>query len=140
MDPLPTLDFFEDPRSPTIPDWFRSNTVTYLNFTGFSREGLHHSMILDDVVLDIASRFPNLSTIDVSNEPLSDTLLAKLIQRGVKTVYCQSGQPMRDLKEWASRKFGARIIADRSPLATPYYAERQKSVSDFYPQFDASMF
>ncbi|KAI0891376.1 hypothetical protein F4806DRAFT_482983 [Annulohypoxylon nitens] len=140
MDPLPTLDFFEDPRSPTIPDWFRSNNVTYLNFTGFSREGLHHSMILDDVVLDIASRFPNLSTIDVSNEPLSDTLLAKLIQRGVKTIYCQSGQPMRDLKEWASRKFGARIIADRSPFATPYYAERQKTVSDFYPQFDSSMF
>ncbi|KAI1089305.1 hypothetical protein F5B19DRAFT_467875 [Rostrohypoxylon terebratum] len=141
MDPLPTRDFFKNPRSPTIPGWFRSNSVTYLSFAGFSREELHHSLILDDVVLDIASRFPNLSTIDISHEPFPDTLLGKLIQRGVKTIYCQSGQPMRDLKDWASREFGARIIADRPPHIPAFHPDRRQPVRGAYhPYFDSSMF
>ncbi|KAI0881659.1 uncharacterized protein GGS22DRAFT_54677 [Annulohypoxylon maeteangense] len=130
FDPLPVGSFFGDPQVPTIPDWFKSDSVTYLNLTGFTRDGLHGDRLLEDVVLGIASRFPNLSAVDVSNEPFPDTVLAKLIQRGVKTIYCRPAQPKVDLRNWASRKFKAQIILGQSPHVPAYHPDRcQNSAS-----------
>ncbi|KAI1453683.1 hypothetical protein F4805DRAFT_358950 [Annulohypoxylon moriforme] len=139
FDPIPTRDFLQSPRVPTIPAWLSSPNVTYFSFAGFTRESLHEHRCVGDAVLEIADRFPNLSTVDISNEPFPDTLLAKLIQKGVKTIYCHPGQPRVDLREWASRKFGAQIIMTRSPHVPAYHPDRFRS-TDVMPGFSPSCF
>ncbi|KAI1207361.1 uncharacterized protein F4807DRAFT_435516 [Annulohypoxylon truncatum] len=139
FDPLPASDFFGNSRVPTIPTWLRSDSVTYFSLTGFARDGLHEHRLLEDVVLEIASRFPNLSTVDVSNEPFPDTLLAKLIQRGVKTIYCRPALPKVDLSVWASRKFGAQIITGLPPHIPAYHPDQCRNTTAL-PYFDPSVF
>ncbi|KAI2466677.1 hypothetical protein F4781DRAFT_405048 [Annulohypoxylon bovei var. microspora] len=124
VDPLPVQDFFQDHRAPTLPDWFRSDSITYLNLTGFTREGLHEHRLFDDVVLAIASCFPSLRIVDISDELFPDTLLAKLINKGVKTIYCRQGPPRIELREWASSKFGAQIIKGLSPHIPSSHPDR----------------
>ncbi|KAI0386806.1 hypothetical protein F5Y04DRAFT_288641 [Hypomontagnella monticulosa] len=116
--PLPAVHFFQDLREPTVPEWFRSESVTYLSLTGFAQEFLHEHKLFEKVILEIASRFPNLESVDIAHERFPDSLLAKLIQGGVKTIYHRTGHPRADLREWATAKHRAQLIS-RPPSHLP---------------------
>lgn len=116
--PLPAIRFFQDLRTPTVPEWFRSESVTYLSLTGFAQDFLHEHRLFEAVILEIASRFPNLRSVDIGTEMFPDPLLAKLIQKGVKTVYHRAGHSRADLREWAATKHRAQVIS-RPPLHIP---------------------
>ncbi|KAI1416127.1 hypothetical protein F5Y13DRAFT_206147 [Hypoxylon sp. FL1857] len=119
--PLPVRDF----QQLVLLDWFRSDSVTYLSLTGFTRDGLHEDRMLEEGVLAIVRRFPNLRSVDIGQELFPDTLLAKLIQNGVRTIYCRPGQPRIDLRDWASSKFGAEIIMRPPPHLPSAHPDRQ---------------
>ncbi|KAI1136183.1 hypothetical protein F5Y05DRAFT_113380 [Hypoxylon sp. FL0543] len=121
--PLPAFAFF----SSFIPlDWFKSNSLTYLSLTGFTRQNLHEHRRFEEVVLGIIDRFPNLRSVDIGNEVFADTLLAKMVQKGVKTIYCRPSQPRVDLRCWASSKFGAEIIMKPPPHLPAMHPGRRR--------------
>ncbi|KAI0144226.1 hypothetical protein F4776DRAFT_611297 [Hypoxylon sp. NC0597] len=119
--PLPVLDFF---KNFPLPDWFKSDSITYLSLTGFTQELLYEDRMFEEVVLAIINRFPNLRSVDIADEIFPDTLLAKFIQKGVKTIYCHKAPPRVDLRNWASKKFGAELIMGSPPHLPAAHPER----------------
>jgi hypothetical protein len=89
-------------------DWFRSDGLVHLGVRGTAQHS--HTGDPDQHLMDLADRFPNLRSLDVGNEPVQDTTLARLVERGVKTIYHACGSLKQDFKEWARTKHGADVV------------------------------
>ncbi|KAI8966676.1 hypothetical protein F5Y11DRAFT_308991 [Daldinia sp. FL1419] len=100
------------------PEWLKSENITYLSLTGFTALNISQTRQCDEALLALVSRFPNLHSIDISSEQFSDALLAKFIQRGVKTIYHRARQSKADLQEWAATHHDAQVIS-RPPSHLP---------------------
>ncbi|KAH7026306.1 uncharacterized protein B0I36DRAFT_330349 [Microdochium trichocladiopsis] len=90
-------------------EWFRSESVTHLALSGFVAEGYRSSGTVDDALVTITSRFPNLKTLDIDKEQIQDATLGKIFARGVKTIY-YAGDLREDLRVWAARTHNARLV------------------------------
>ncbi|KAI1389398.1 uncharacterized protein F4822DRAFT_398161 [Hypoxylon trugodes] len=131
--PLPVNDFFQDRSAPTIPAWFKSEHITYMSLTGFTQYNFYDHTLLEAVVLAIVDGFPNLRIVDVGHELFLDTLLAKLIQRGVRTIYYRGGATTKDdLKEWAAKKHGARLVKGLPKHIPSLHPDRQPTAHHTY--------
>ncbi|KAI1468002.1 uncharacterized protein F4812DRAFT_428425 [Daldinia caldariorum] len=124
--PLPVHALFGNAFEIEPPNWFRSESIIYLSITGLTAANLCQHRDCDKALLTLISRFPNLRSIDVSNEQLPDTLLAKFIKRGVKTIYHRAKQSKADLQEWAASHHNAQVIS-RAPAHLPsMHPDRQR--------------
>lgn len=100
--------------------WFRSDSVTHLSLSGFLAEGYRSSGTVDDALLALVTdRFPSLRSLDIDREQIHDATLGKILSHksinsdsgggGVKTIY-YNGELREDLREWAARTHGARLV------------------------------
>ncbi|KAI0472955.1 hypothetical protein GGR56DRAFT_591114 [Xylariaceae sp. FL0804] len=84
--------------------WFTSTHVTYLGLDSLS--GMEGRDNVDSALLNLASRFPNIRTLDISTEEPGWSVLAQLIRNGVRTIYHRTRRDgMRQLQEWAATEF-----------------------------------
>ncbi|KAI1476774.1 hypothetical protein F4774DRAFT_391729 [Daldinia eschscholtzii] len=128
--PLPVQGLFGKAFEVELPHWFRSESLTYLSITGLTAANLCQLRRCDDALLTLLSRFPNLRSIDISNEQFSDALLAKFIKRGVKTIHHRAKQSRADLQEWAASHYNAQVIS-RPPTHIPsMHPDRQRFFND----------
>ncbi|KAI1806033.1 hypothetical protein F4811DRAFT_512477 [Daldinia bambusicola] len=124
--PLPVHALFGNAFEIEPPTWFRSESLIYLSITGLTVANLCQHRDCDKALLALTSRFPNLRSIDISNEQLSDALLAKFIKRGVKRMYHRAKQSKADLQEWAAAHHNAQVIS-RPPAHLPsMHPDRQR--------------
>ncbi|KAI1657202.1 hypothetical protein F4813DRAFT_360641 [Daldinia decipiens] len=128
--PFPVHMLFGSLFKIVIPDWFRSESLTYLSITGLTVENLCQYKQCDEGLLTLVSRFPNLRSIDISNEQFSDALLAKFIQRGVKIIYHRAKQSKADLQEWAATHYNAQVISRPPPHLPSMHPDRQRFFND----------
>ncbi|KAI0853104.1 hypothetical protein F5Y00DRAFT_132107 [Daldinia vernicosa] len=128
--PFPVNILFGSLFKVVIPDWLRSESITYLSITGLTVANLCQYRECDEGLLTLVDRFPNLRSIDISNEQFSDALLAKFIQRGVKTIYHRAKQSKADLQEWASTHYNAQIISRPPPHLPSMHPDRQRFFND----------
>ncbi|KAI5860770.1 hypothetical protein GGS23DRAFT_598989 [Durotheca rogersii] len=95
--------------------WFRGASVTHLSLTGFARNGCHAAPRFDDAVLALLDRFPAARHLDFGDEPVSDSLVARLIaRRAVASVHYRCRPLKADLAAWARRAHGAAVVDARS--------------------------
>ncbi|KAI1372899.1 hypothetical protein F4677DRAFT_448933 [Hypoxylon crocopeplum] len=134
--PLPFDVFIGEDGRFQVPDWFKSKAITYLSLTGFTKEHLYKHKGFDEVMLDLIDRFPNLCSVDVSNELVPDYLLAKFIQKGVKEIYHRGGASKIDLQLWAA-KHGAKV-ASTPPLHLPSLQQGRDGFFNDYLQFPST--
>ncbi|KAI2779628.1 hypothetical protein F4815DRAFT_472755 [Daldinia loculata] len=128
--PFPVPMLFGSLFRIVIPDWFRSESLTYLSITGLTVANLCQYKQCDEGLLKLVSRFPNLHSIDISNEQFSDALLAKFIQRGVKIIYHRAKQSKADLQEWAATHYNAQVISRPPPHLPSMHPDRQRFFND----------
>ncbi|KAI0108229.1 hypothetical protein F4814DRAFT_427259 [Daldinia grandis] len=115
---------------PAIPDWLRSKSLTYLSITGLTVENICLYRECDEMLLTLVDRFPNLRSIDISNEQFSDALLAKFIQRGIKTIYHRAKQSKTDLQVWAATHYNAQVISRPPPYLPSMHPDRERFFND----------
>ncbi|KAI0528153.1 hypothetical protein F5B22DRAFT_583859 [Xylaria bambusicola] len=114
------------------PDWFRSEHLKFLNVKGLSTVCGTDPYKIDEALADLLDRFPNLEGLDVSQEPLSNTALAKAVRRGVKLIYHRGDYNLRtEVREWALQKHNARIVEGDYITNLPMYP-RDENHGTFY--------
>jgi hypothetical protein len=95
-----------------IPEWLKSDQLTFLSITGLSLEVGTDQNAIDEAFFVLIGRFPNLVALDIAKEPISNGALGKAIQNGIQTVYHQGGYYERaEVRQWALSEHKARIIA-----------------------------
>ncbi|KAI2624852.1 hypothetical protein GGR54DRAFT_593889 [Hypoxylon sp. NC1633] len=105
--PLPISGFLSGARQFELPHWFKSQDITYLSLTGFAAHGIPWRT-LDELLLEVHDRFPNLRIVDFSREQVPDYVIQKFIHGGVKEVYHRSGRK-DDLTIWAAETYQAMV-------------------------------
>ncbi|KAI8625725.1 hypothetical protein F5Y19DRAFT_449352 [Xylariaceae sp. FL1651] len=110
---------------PVLPDWLRSDQLTYLNLHGLTVRGGTDYIALEKLFFSVVDRFPKLEAIDIGYEPISDAALGKVIQKGVKAIYhCRASYERHELRAWAQKEHNARIIqgeyTDTLPMITAH--------------------
>ncbi|KAI0393322.1 hypothetical protein F5Y17DRAFT_432796 [Xylariaceae sp. FL0594] len=89
-----------------LPDWFRSDQVSYLSVRDILRCLSGDS--LDDFMSEISERFPNIESLDIGEVSFSPGALGRIIEKGVvKTIYCRRPySDMAELVDWARETHG----------------------------------
>lgn len=117
--PLPHKIFFPNLLRPRpLPDWLQSNAIEYMSVSGPTPLGSNFYSNFETVLPDIIQRFPNLRTVDIGNDNVSDSVLAEWIRGGVRFVHHRAGDRRADLKEWAMKEYGAKLV-DAPPRHIP---------------------
>ncbi|KAJ3561093.1 hypothetical protein NPX13_g9077 [Xylaria arbuscula] len=115
-----------------LPHWLRSEHLKFLSLKGLSIEFGADPYALEEAFVDLLDRFPNLEGLDVGQEPLSNTALAKAVRRGVKLIYHRGDYNQRtEVREWALKEYKARIVEGDYALNLPIYP-RDDPYSRFY--------
>ncbi|KAL7623425.1 hypothetical protein AAE478_007107 [Parahypoxylon ruwenzoriense] len=105
-------------------DWFKSESITHISLAGFNADHYYEDRRFDSAILGLLDRFPNLRSLDIGQEMISDTMLARMIRGGVKTIYHQLGPVRTELRTWAARKHGAQVINGVYPQSPSLHPDR----------------
>ncbi|ETS81440.1 hypothetical protein PFICI_06442 [Pestalotiopsis fici W106-1] len=71
----------------------------------------------DDALLQLVQLFPNLRDLDINQEPIGLSTLARILEAGVDRIYHRQGAAMLTLKEWAQSK-GKDVIHGSMPRSS----------------------
>ncbi|KAK5629100.1 hypothetical protein RRF57_004815 [Xylaria bambusicola] len=114
------------------PHWFRSEHLKFLSVKGLSATFGTDPFRIDEALSDLLDRFPNLEGLDIAQEPLSNTVLAKAVRRGVKLIYHRGDYNLRtEVREWALENHNARIVEGDYITNLPMYP-RDEQYQKFY--------
>ncbi|KAH9885202.1 hypothetical protein F4778DRAFT_761490 [Xylariomycetidae sp. FL2044] len=110
----------------TDPDmgWFKSESITMLSVTGLSAEAGRSIKNADDTLLNLVDRFPNLVCLDIDRENIENATLGKIVRRGVRTIYHLTGYLRDEVKHWAAKEYGAKVMNGPYPHSPAQHPDR----------------
>ncbi|KAI1327304.1 hypothetical protein F5Y16DRAFT_197814 [Xylariaceae sp. FL0255] len=93
-------------------DWLKSEQMTHLGLYCETNHLPAHRC--EGAVMDMISGFPNLKTIDIGQEPLTNASVGKLVQGGIgKVYYSRRHWDLDDARRWAQKEHNADIIVGK---------------------------
>lgn len=81
-----------------------------MSVSGPAAPGLEFNSNFETVLPDIIERFPNLRSVDIGKNDVSDSVLAHWVANGVRAIYHRSDYRRADLQEWAAKEHGAKFV------------------------------
>jgi hypothetical protein len=113
--------------------FLRSDAIEYFSVRGLRAEAGPGGLIedADHELLAIVAQFPNLQSLDVGSEAPSPATLGRIVESGVRRIYCPGSWEMQNVVDWAMREHGASIIRGPSWIERSAPGFRDLASQDF---------